>query len=381
MRIPNQILLFTSLFILVLSPSCKKDPIVLNNKSIHFDVLAQNLEDAFGPGCVGFQYSISQNGTLKTENAIGKAILAIDGPETNYTVNHRKSVHSMTKTITAAAMVHALEANGISVDAFIAPYLPERWELSPEVDDITFRELLTHKSGLRGTRDSYESMKTYMEAGGFSTKDVSTSVGYANVNFTLMRILIPMTSPIVNPALNDVLNTQGGESFDNMVSQGYIAYVRNTVLIPAGVDEEVGPYLWDTDEAEATRNYNFSNQSLNGYIHTDQTLLTGAGGWYMNTHDYSAFLAYLFHSQLPGIDQDEMISGELGMYVGKYGSLDYYTHNGAINNALDQGGRAEWIQIPSSDVTMVVQINSAENAFSTSEITGMMLDAYLDSYY
>ncbi|MBR9921083.1 MAG: beta-lactamase family protein [Bacteroidetes bacterium] len=372
---------FLLLFVtpLFFSTSCDKP--VIKNKEIHFDEFAAQLEESFGPACVGFQYAIAHKGQLKEENAIGKAILAIDGDETDYNLVHRKSVHSMTKTITAAGMMKALNSNNISLDASIAPYLPDRWELVPEVDNITFREILQHKSGLRGTKDTYESMRTYMETGGFEAKNVSVSAGYANVNYTLMRLLIPMVNPIVNDALNTTLNEDGAEAFDYQAAQGYIAYIRNTVLIPAGIDEEVGPYIWDGNEEDATRNYNFANQSLTGYTHPDGTLITGAGAWYMNANDYSAFLAFLLHGELDGIDHQTMIDNDLGMFTTTYGSLETIDHNGAFTDASGRGGRAQWIHIPTSDVTVVVQINSANNGFTVGEMKTMILDAYLDSYY
>jgi D-alanyl-D-alanine carboxypeptidase len=381
----SKLLVALSFFcIAIVNPGCEDEivgPPDITEKSVHFDELATNLEEAFDGNCVGFQYTIAKDGIEQVSGAIGHAILPIDGEETFYDITHRKSVHSMTKTFTAAATVHALDQYGINLDASIAPYLPDRWELDPKVEDITFRELLTHKSGLRGSRDTYDQMKEYMESGDFAEKDVSPSVGYANVNFTLLRIIIPMMSPIVNPALNEVLNTDGPEMFDLMAANGYIAYVRNTVLIPAGVDDEVGPYLWDTEEEDATRNYNFADLSLNGYFHTDVTLTTGAGGWLMNTRDYAAFITHMVYGALDGVDKDLMLDEELGLFNTSFQGVNCYTHNGGFTDGLGRGGRSEWIHIPGTGITMVVQINSANNAFSGSDIPNMMMNAYIASYY
>ena len=384
MKLSFRILLPTFLALAFMSSSCEKDPIlppVITEKSVHFDELAENLEEAFAGKCVGFQYTVAQNGMEEISDAIGHAILSIDGTETDYDNTHRKSVHSMTKTMTAAATLHALTQYDIDLDASIAPYLPERWSLDPKVEQITFRELLTHKSGLRGTRDTYDQMQAYMETGDFAEKDVPASVGYANVNFTLMRILIPMMSPIVNPALNDVLNSDGGEAFDQMVSAGYVAYVRNTVLIPSGLSDEMGPYLWDTEAEDATRNYNFSDLSLNGYIHTDVTLTTGAGGWLMNARDYAAFITHMVYDQLENVDASVMLNEELGLFNTSFQGVNCYTHNGGFKDTEGRGGRAEWIHIPGTGVTMVVQINSENNDFSGSDIPNMMMSAYLEAYY
>jgi CubicO group peptidase (beta-lactamase class C family) len=57
-------------------------------------------------------------------------------------------VASVSKLITAMAMTKLLYSRNISPDAHILPWLPKYWHKGPGVDQITFRQLLTHTSGL-----------------------------------------------------------------------------------------------------------------------------------------------------------------------------------------------------------------------------------------
>jgi CubicO group peptidase (beta-lactamase class C family) len=56
-------------------------------------------------------------------------------------------VGSVSKFITAVAMVRMLSDHGLSLDDKIAPFLPSYWEVGNNIDEITFRQLLSHHSG------------------------------------------------------------------------------------------------------------------------------------------------------------------------------------------------------------------------------------------
>ena len=355
---------------------CKKEDTIVN-KSFHFEEMGQALEDQFGPGCVGFQYTIAHKGAPKVSDAIGKAGLASNGVDIDYTETHRKSVHSCSKTITAAALMHALTINNVNPGASIADYLPGRWDTS-NVDEVTFLQLMRHESGFRGTRDTYTSMKNYIQDSAFSSKVYT----YANVNYSLMRILIPNIDPASRAQLETIYQSQGETEYNEEVSERYIQYVRDNVLVPSGVSSDVGPLIWDAAQiATPTYNYNFADQSIAGYAHSDQTLLTGAGGWYMNAYEYAGFLAYLTEGELANINMQTMMDFEYGMFDRNRNGVTYYTHNGAFTGGDGRGGRAIWVYIPSNKVIVTVQINSGTNAFSIQSLENAIIDEYQDSYY
>jgi Beta-lactamase len=74
-------------------------------------------------------------------------------PQTNMTSQSRMGVMSMSKTITATAVVKQIAklsdaGQNISVDSPITSFLPSQWVRGPNVDNLTFRHLMTHTSGL-----------------------------------------------------------------------------------------------------------------------------------------------------------------------------------------------------------------------------------------
>ncbi len=366
-------------FLSIAAISCQKKPVDINikNKSYHFDEMGKKLESKLGSGCVGMQYSITENGQLRTENAIGLRVLPIDGLELPYTTTTRKSVHSCSKTITAVALVAQMNKYNVKLDDAIGDFLPERWNLNPSMSSITFRNLLTHRSGLTGTRDDFASMKEYMTSSGIFLP--TANAVYANVNYSLLRLIIPMINPSIK---NDINNNYTDTYADQTLSNAYVNIVRELVLIPSGINAAVAPAIWDGSATLGpTRNYNFSDQSVSGYTHTDQTLLTGAGGWYMNTNEYAAFLAHLFGNKIPNVDATMLMNNRLGMWNGNWNETNFFDHNGSITSTLGRGGVCQWIHIPTSNITMVVQINSQNNNFSASQLKTMMIETINESYY
>jgi CubicO group peptidase (beta-lactamase class C family) len=366
------LLLSGSLF----TTSCKKDPLPIKTKEYNFELMGKKVEEKFNFKCLGMQYSITQNGQLKVQGAIGYKVIPVDGDSLVYTTVARKSVHSCSKTISAAAMMYQLNKFGINIDSTIAKYLPVRWNLIPAANNVTFRQLLQHRSGMKGTRDSFGEMRSYFEEGGIW---IQGDYEYANVNYSLMRLLIPMLDPALRKDVND---NYSDNYADVALSNAYVDIVRQALMIPAGISKEIAPAIWDgPQDPKATRNYNFDKLYISGYTHTPQTFLTGAGGWYMNTNEYAAFLAYLFGKQYSGVDPEFMMANVLGMFEDETASgTKFYTHNGSFTDGQGRGGICQWIFIPSSKMAMVVQINSQENLFKTSDLPDMMIEAINEAY-
>lgn len=102
----------------------------------------------------------------------------------------RMHVASVSKFLTAVAMVKALDSKGISYDAKIVNYLPSYWAKGSKINQITFRHLLTQTSGFNtdSSKSDYEFMKGKVAAG----VPAVGSYDYENMNFGLCRILIPI---------------------------------------------------------------------------------------------------------------------------------------------------------------------------------------------
>ena len=108
----------------------------------------------------------------------------------SFTIYTRYNPASVTKTITAVAVLQLLEKKHLSIQDKIWPYLPQSWNIPASIKDITFRQILTHQGGIRYDvyPPDYMAVKTAIENGITST---DTLVGqYNNMNFAICRILV-----------------------------------------------------------------------------------------------------------------------------------------------------------------------------------------------
>src|SRR5262245_28288616 len=113
------------------------------------DQFEQNIRDYFIDNSVGFAYAINQDGVTVRHDGLGDARKEDDG-QVDFTEDTQMTTASVAKTITATSILKILQDTpGVGIDSFISPYLPAAWTQGPNINTITFRELLTHHSGLR----------------------------------------------------------------------------------------------------------------------------------------------------------------------------------------------------------------------------------------
>jgi CubicO group peptidase (beta-lactamase class C family) len=123
---------------------------------------ADELRRRLDGNAVGWAFVINQNGQEAAADADGTAItpgdLDRDGDvigTRDFTPDTRINVASVSKTITAVAVLRLLGALGLGIETPIAPFLPDGWFQGRDVDRLRFRHLLTHFSGLRSTNDNF----------------------------------------------------------------------------------------------------------------------------------------------------------------------------------------------------------------------------------
>jgi CubicO group peptidase (beta-lactamase class C family) len=230
--------------------------------------------------CVcGYVMRLRQNGTTIYTLEWNWAKTPADGSE-GWTPDVRMHVASCSKLVTGIATTKLLNDKKMSYDTPIINFLPKYWAKGPNIEKITFRQLMTHTSGFNtGTSDSdYEFMKAQVAAG-------VTDLGqyhYQNMNFGLCRILISTINGNIAPEatfnfgffpnLNDVI-------WDYVTIQSYVAYVQDFVFSPAGVS---GPSL-DHPPGDALA-YNFPVNG-SGWNSGDLSSVSGGAGWHMSPDD------------------------------------------------------------------------------------------------
>jgi CubicO group peptidase (beta-lactamase class C family) len=189
-------------------------------------------------------------------------------------------VASVSKLITAMAVTKLLHSRNISPDAHISPWLPGYWQKGPGVDRITFRQLLTHTSGLvvldqPGPSD-FQFMKDQIAMGTVGKP------GYRNLNFGLCRILI---STMDAPYLFDLLPSGTTDRYWDLTTIRYYSrYVSENVFAPAGV---TSTFEQTPDNALA---YAFP-ASAPGKSSGDLSTMSGCVGWRLSVDDLLRVMA------------------------------------------------------------------------------------------
>ena len=156
----------------------------------------------------------------------------------------------------------------------------------PNVDRITFRHLLTHRSGfVTGKSDSdFLFMKANVAAG---VAAVGSSVAYENMNFGLCRILLATIAGAV--ATNASFALPGFDVndvfWDFLTIDAYVRYVQESVFAPAGVS---GPTL-DHPAAHAL-GYDFPI-AAHGWNSGDLRSVAGGVAWHMSVDDLVAVMS------------------------------------------------------------------------------------------
>lgn len=181
-------------------------------------------------------------------------------------------VASVSKLITAMALTKVPHSHNISPDARIARWLPRYWVLGPGVDRITFRQLLTHASGLVGLTTpgpmDYVFMKDQVALG-----VVGVPTGYKNANYGLCRILL---ATIDAAHLFGPLTTTNDQYWDLTSMRYYQRYVQEQVFDPVGV---VSSLVHEGDDALA---YPVPVAGT-GWDSGDKSALSGACGWHLSS--------------------------------------------------------------------------------------------------
>lgn len=164
--------------------------------------MAAFLETRYTNNVNGMSYAISQNGQLAIAGATGFAQRYPD-PTVEMSSNSRSIIASVTKMLTAPLLYNLLSANGLTLDSPVHPWLPTDWTRGPGFNatsaaPITFGHLLRHTSGLGQVGSSLtgtdrERWATHWEGLRFVVQRGASpaTAQYENMNYALMRVLIP----------------------------------------------------------------------------------------------------------------------------------------------------------------------------------------------
>jgi len=369
-------------------------PLASNSITFNLELFEANIIDAVENQAIGYSYAITRNGQLAAFGADGDARTSTDGQRDQLPEKEMYSA-SMSKTITATAMLHAMKENDVSLNDPIIDYLPDDWEIGPNMVGLTFRRLLSHRSGLdipntglgnlpdgaptlNGVQgysccdrsgNNYEAMKLIV-ANGVAVLDPTPADDayiYTNANFSLMRIIIAEMS-----------STQAEiDEFSEIFPIGdvyggfYSEYVQANVLMPAGIGK-LGCGLPFEDKNNRTLLYDLNDPNAAGVEAGVWLDACGATGWYMSAIDFARFLVHLRYTEviLDAQTRETMNNLYLGWHDPEPASGWNFTAHvkGAFGNYRGHGGTyimaGCMINFPIR-VEGVLLVNSDNGAFPT----------------
>lgn len=288
----------------IAASSCIKDkapnPVKKFNPATFKEELKKNISKLAVTQPRGYSFVISQNGRLADTCSMGIAAFSSAKASSPMHPDKEMNVASVTKVFTAVAVIKLMAKNGIELDDPIGQWLPKYFNAVQAVKDITFRQLLTHRSGITQSTGKIAFIKQ-MALNGLDNP--AKPKAYANMNFALFRVMIPyMINKTATQQIEASLVPAQTATFENWLSIQYVKYLQENLFTPVGIGEALckpGP-----DCAQALG----EGASTASYTHFDWTQESGGGGYYLSTMEMARFMAFLCNTEtLLSKEQREMM--------------------------------------------------------------------------
>ena len=338
------------------------------NGCLDLEGMAQRIDQSLSgnPGVIKFGYRINI-GLASLENAEGVKRSAADGQKSNFAVTDRFNPASVTKTVTAVALLRVLEKKGIDIHSSIATYLPTYWAKHSSIGSITFQQVLSHTSGFRGSFRTFDDLRDKVAAGGNSADKL---YDYANMNYNLCRVLLVYASGY---------RETGFQALDGRdISSLFRDYIDSQILMPIGIPAA----KWEPDLQSGALFYPYGSRvpidALRGTGFANRTGSEGSGGIQLSIREISTFLSrmwipglYLSRDMLNKMRELEMGGRMLtdpldGPAFVKGGFYPQCTYGAEESSCIVQFGNG---------LSVVCMINGRVNAFDT------VIAAYNQSWY
>ena len=335
------------------------------------DLFADNIRSLLDGNTAGYAYAITKGGVLATQGAGGKLRKAGEG-NINQSATKRQNIASISKMITAVAVLKLMDQLNLDLNDKIAPYLPQSWNLGSNVEDLTFEHLLRHRTGFISQNNdfwntlSWNGLSTMVAAGA----NPGASFNYLNANFALFRFIIP------------AMWKEAGAPYPIYTENGtaaafwYIFYMQENLFKPIGIN--MAQCMDPSSSTEAL--YYDPAASLNGVPGGDWNMICGSGGWVLSANDLVNFMTHYSHDNnyLSKEMRDLMMGNRLGVYktTGAYG--DYFSHGGVIGWGGGQG-MVMCAMRYSISVEAAVLVNSGVNGIAASDFCNTVLRDTFDA--
>ncbi len=392
-RLTKQVLAYSLLpiFSIFLLVSCETEDDIANLQTnvpiFNLDLFEQNIinyTNAGGNTPVGWSYTISANGNLARSNAYGQARTMVDG-SLEFSLNKEINVASISKFYTAIAVMQLLEANSLTIDDKITEWLPASWAQGSGVSDLSFKDLLTHRSGLESTNNNfnttlgYQGLAVCIRTGAINSKNYR----YRNVNFALFRVLIPsLWSTLENSPVIDIENDANTQFM-------YLLYMQQNIFDRLSLPL-VGCVPEDSSIATLYYNVNAPSNNSTGRFYDSWNHIAGGGGYFMTPIEMAKVIAFFEHSEIL-VTQDQrdvMKLHRIGMDRANPTNEihgNYYGKNGSIGTSDDpsvsKGVLTQMVMFPINGIDCVVVMNCQGVTLNNGvNLRQMIYDAYNNAW-
>ena len=341
------------------------------------DKFEANIKKSLDGKSTGYAYAINVSGQLKRTGKGGVAVRASDHENekgvnvpVEQSATKRMNIASVTKTITAAAVLRAIQDKkavgypNLTIESKIDPFLPPNWIRGNGVAGLSFKDLLSQYSGMNdiGDSTSIQSLRKWISIGVNRPKD---NWVYINANVAIFRVVLPymMANDQTRKAWN-YLAAYDDLALNNGVSQAFRDHVRSLIFEPMDIKNAD----FKSADPVPTLLYNTANEAK-GYPVGDWLTNGGGGGWFLSAVDLASFLAHLRYDDqvLKPPMRKLMDDNRLGWrppkdYAssvhGKYG--DYFAHGGGLNYGTKSApvGMSSGIMSYPNGVQVALLINS-----------------------
>ncbi len=367
----NSFFLFLSALLLFTS-ACKKtatDDLCI--PSFNLEVFDGELRDALHIGLKGYTYLIMQDGQVELTHSDGYARSPQDGLQ-HWDEFQKMHVASIGKTITTVATLRLLKQKGLDADEPIYKYLPPDWQVGVNVEKLTFKDLMSHRTGFldvlsppTGFSTKYESLKNMVANGadGLRTRK------YSNVHHALLRIILPV--------LEDYPYTSGAIYNEANTAQRYEQIVNELVFNPLNIRAS----LYDDDPNAGVLAYSSGSDPEGAFETFDYSLTAGGYGWVLSAEDVAKFWAHLWHSNalLDENQRQQMRDTEMGLFnSGNTTGGRYYCKLGGW--FLTQNGQEHWLRSAAVEFPDGTAVVLFVNSPSSRGLRSIIVDSYEKSF-
>lgn len=313
-------------------------------------IYADKIMQALKGKPVGLAFVVTNKKGETAERAWGVARKSPDSNPMKMTTDSKYSLASVSKNITAAALMHLLNSKGVKVTDRMADYLPADFLPGMHISfiGITFEELLTHRAGIRCDKTlnvDYESLKKCTAIGvkiDDKSKDCNgnnlgntTDIGcYQNTDYALMRLLIPGLNGFDGYKIKDPAEKAA------KFAQLYSDYVNAVDFSKAGFKA----YCHPTDGDKQPLAYKLSAPNGIGGDFGNNDLACGSMGWVLSAKMLSKYFYKLnFSEDIVTKKVSEQMREKLYGYQAKsefdskFGKVRMYWHGGYHPGSMNPG--------------------------------------------